>query len=466
MNQQTITPEQLNEAFRQAEEAIKLAKAQLCSIMPFFGHLLLKLNVRQAFPEYGITTAAVTPDRTLYVNPTWFNSLSSAQQNFVLIHEVEHLVLSYFARQEVYNAKVWVSFPCPACKKNGHLPTCQVCKGTNEVGYTAALFNLAHDYAINGELVEMDYAKNILDMVPGGLLDSKYKGMSAEEIYHLLYAEAEKNGEKAGQNGMKSTEGLQMPGQEGQWGDNDGRDDLGEDGPQDPNGISSSERQAQEDFWKLSLIEAAQVNENSPHKGKLPGSLQKLIDEIRDPSISWVEALSKWVGENGKREDYSWRRPSRRSPGLGILLPSRQKYGVDDIVVLWDTSGSMHGREVMIMSEVIGICEQVGMSLRVILCDMQITEDIKNVTKPEQINWSGGGGSDFRPGFDRLDKEGYRGVVIAFTDGYIDVPDVKPPHIRDTLWVLWEGPDVNPTKGRWGETLWIKDGYLVRPKLK
>jgi hypothetical protein len=44
--------------------------------------------------------------------------------------------------------------------------------------------------------------------------------------------------------------------------------------------------------------------------------------------------------------------------------------------------------------------------------------------------------------------------VVAFTDGHIGVPGVKPYHVRDCLWVIWEGDgDVDPTHGVWGEVL-------------
>jgi predicted metal-dependent peptidase len=140
------------------------------------------------------------------------------------------------------------------------------------------------------------------------------------------------------------------------------------------------------------------------------------------------------------------------------------KNGVDDIVVLWDSSGSMNGRETEIMSEVIGICMDMHMSIRVICCDAMICSDQSGVESPEDIDFAGGGGSNFLPAFDRLHEEGYQGVVVVFTDGYITVPDVKPPHIRDVLWMLFEngnGKDVDPTGGRWGEAISVgPDGFI------
>lgn len=226
-----------------------------------------------------------------------------------------------------------------------------------------------------------------------------------------------------------------------------------ESGSRGDNGVPESE------YWKVALVEAAQIHEQSKTRGSLPGGLRKFINELLDPRVPWVDVLSRWVGENGRKADFSYRRPSRRSESIGETLPSLVRHGVDDIVVLWDTSGSMNGRETEILTEVVAICQDLNMTLRVICCDTRVCGDYSDVSDPEDVDVRGGGGSDFNPAFDLLTDEGYTGVVVAFTDGYIGVPQVKPPHMRDCLWVIWNG-DVDPTGGVWGEVLNIdEDGY-------
>jgi predicted metal-dependent peptidase len=306
----------------------------------------------------------------------------------------------------------------------------------------------------------------------GGLLDRKYEGWSAEEIYDDVLDQVIKNGKGKGKGEGDGSGGtIIVP--KGSWGDSDMRDDLGKkgqgdgegegDGPPVPGqGRSESENRAHDTYWKVAIVEAAQIHEKQNGRGTLPAGLQKLIDEITDPKISWVDVLSRWVGENGRRADFTYRRPARRSDAIGEILPAMQKHGVDDLVVLWDTSGSMGGRETEILSEVIGICEDLSMALRVICCDAAVHSDQSDVEHPDDVNVKGGGGSDFTPAFDLLHEEGYDGVVVAFTDGYIGVPSVKPPHLRDVLWVLWQARDVDPTGGKWGETLIVdKDGNQV-----
>ena len=237
-----------------------------------------------------------------------------------------------------------------------------------------------------------------------------------------------------------------------------GHDDMKKTGK----ALSEAEKRAEDTKWKVTLVEAAHIHKTKmKERGILPAQLEKLIQELVDPKLPWTEILARWVGENGLRSDFTWSRPHRRSESVGEFLPSLKKHGVDDLIILWDTSGSMHGSEIRILGEVMGICEDMNMSLRVLCCDTRVCSDVSNVSSPEDVDVKGGGGSDFTPAFDQLTDESFEGVVIAFTDGYIGVPEVKPLYLKDCLWVI--GPqDVDPTNGRWGEVLQVDaEGYAV-----
>jgi predicted metal-dependent peptidase len=245
---------------------------------------------------------------------------------------------------------------------------------------------------------------------------------------------------------------------------NDLRDDLSDsqDGQKAAKGDTGAQKRLEND-WKVNVVAAAQVQEREKGKGTLPGGIQKMVDELTDPIIDWKDELSRWIGENGRRQDYTYRRPARRSESVGEYMPSLQKFGVADIVILWDTSGSMNGRETEILSEVNGICEDLGIALRVICCDTQVHSDVSDIEDALEVipHIKGGGGSNFCPAFAMLDDEQYEGVVVSFTDGYIDVPATKPHNIKGVLWVIGEH-DVDPTGGKWGEVLHMNDEAMGR----
>jgi predicted metal-dependent peptidase len=461
-----VTEEETKETLRR----VSLVRVKLIDQCPFFGHLLLKLS---PVVTRGVPMAGVTKDRKLLVNPDWGCATREGELATTLCHEVLHIALGCFERQGTRTLMGW-----------------------SEQSGPVSIWNLAHDYAINLIIEEMVAHDQRLvppsKWLPAGLVDHAYKGMSAEEIYDLIVKKMGKSPQKAqgqGKSGQgqpqkgqgQSGQGQSGQGQSGQGqpfgtidvsslGVHQGTADIqqgqsgqgqGDDADADASGTNGVPDQH---YWSVALVEAMQVHEAADHKrrGVIAGGIKKLIKEILEPRVSWVDALSRWVGENGRRADFTYRRPSRRSESIGETLPSLQKHGVDDIVVLWDTSGSMNGREKDIFAEIIGICQDLSMKLRVICVDTKIHSDQSDVEDPEDVDVKGGGGSDFTPAFDLLHDEGYQGVVVAFTDGYIGVPQTKPPHLRDCLWVIWEG-DVDPTQGAWGAVLNVdKDGYEKR----
>ena len=178
--------------------------------------------------------------------------------------------------------------------------------------------------------------------------------------------------------------------------------------------------------------------------------------------------MSEYVGNNKPQPYTSYTRPSRRSGQVNFILPGIRKIGIPDIVVLWDTSGSMYGQETQILGELNGICEDTNTTVRVICCDCAVHgdyDDISNATDFIKAGGpKGGGGSDFSPAFTLLEKEYYEGIVIAFTDGYIHVPPFMPERMKGVLFVVTEG-GVNPTQGAWGSAIFIdKKGNIIKNK--
>ena len=236
----------------------------------------------------------------------------------------------------------------------------------------------------------------------------------------------------------------------------DGRNDLAdsEEGKKANGGDKGAKNRLDTD-WKISIVAAAQAHENQKGRGSLPGGLQRLIDDITDPKVDWREQLSRWVGENGKRQDYTYGRPSRRSESLGQYMPSLKKYGTAPVCVMVDTSGSVGTARLKEgLSEIQGVCEDLGIGVRAVICDAAVHEDVDVEDAYELAeHLSGGGGSNFNPAFEKLQEEGFDGVVIAFTDGDICVPSTKPENLKGVLWCIYEGCHA-PTD-RYGETIEI-----------
>jgi predicted metal-dependent peptidase len=426
---------------RECLQRISVARTTVNAFTPFFGYLVLKMVPVVARPGHQVDTAAISPDGTLYVNHHFLKTLSDPEVAGLIVHEVMHPALLCWKRQGPRRA--------------------MVCGPDME---PFSLWNLAHDMSFNPEIEELATkckAKGKIKLPKDAALDARFIKQSAEQIYDVLLREAEKNKKKQGGGGGVRGILEKIPGSaSGKNGiGNDLRDDLSKskDGKRASQGDKGAQQKI-ENNWRVSVVAAAQVHEAAKGQGSLPGGIKKFVDELQEAKVDWMEVLSQWLGENGRRSDYSFRRPARRSESVGEYMPSHVRCGVADVAIVWDTSGSMNGREAEILSEVRGICEDLGTSVRVICCDTKIHSDVKDIQEALDMipHIKGGGGSDFTPAFDLLDKENYDGVVVSFTDGFITVPQTKPPLIKDVLWCL-ANHDTDPTNGRWGQILRIED---------
>lgn len=410
-------------------DRVSKARTKLVARLPFFGHLALKLRPRLSQEGDEVNTAAVAADGTLVINEKFAEKLTDQELCFVIAHEVMHPAMLYFDRMQGRIPKLW---------------------------------NMAHDHAINLIIKHMGDAN--IKLLADILCDEKYKDWSAEEIYDDLLKDAvlvsiavTMDGDGEGQPG-DGQPGPGQPGGKGRGGKNqgkpqgqdprndplfgDGRPDLADsdDGKKAADGDKGASNRLNTD-WKISIVAAAQRHERKHGRGSLPGSLQRLVDEFTDPKVDWREKLARWVGENGRRQDYTFGRPSRRSESVGQYLPSLKKYGVSDVTVMVDTSGSIGEKQLKEgLAEIQGVCEDLGIGVRAMVIDAAVHEDVVVEDAYELAEkLAGGGGSDFRPAFDKLAEEGYEGVVIAFTDGDIAVPHDKPESIKGVLWCIYEG---------------------------
>lgn len=439
------------------------------SLLAFFAHITFKFELMCTRRD--VELACVTNRNKLYGNPEWLVGYTEAEKDHVRKHwpaelkQQQHVAVR--EAQLAYSGVPMGEIIGTLCHEAMHPAMLYWDRmGSRKVvvqdkaGNKVMLWNAAHDYMIN-LMIEETYGKlkgnSVKNLTPPtqwaapGLYDTRFTNMAAEQIYEILLEEMKQNEQNGSGGAGKGSAGAFPQDLSGKGDTEEEEEKDGEDAGQTPWGEHVDPGQ----YWQIAVLEAAQEHEKKNGRGTLPGQLQKLVDDIREPVVDWPIVLSRWVGENGPRADFSYARPNRRSESVGATLAGLRKHGCADVCVLWDSSGSMAGLEEEIMSEVIGICTDLDMTLRVIVIDSAIFSDQVEVEKPSDVNFGGGGGSDFRPAFERLDDEGFSGVVVAFTDGMIGAPCEPPPHLAGTLWVLLPGYDHAPAE--WGAVLQIDE---------
>ncbi|MFC9975123.1 VWA-like domain-containing protein [Spirillospora sp. NPDC127200] len=196
-------------------------------------------------------------------------------------------------------------------------------------------------------------------------------------------------------------------------------------------------------------------------RGTLPVGWERWAEEVLEPTVDWRRVLAGAVREAvawaGGAVDYAYRRPSRRTPALrGVVLPSLRR-PLPHVAIVIDTSGSMGADDLAAaLGEVTGVLREVGVGSRrvaVLACDADV-QAVSRVGSVDQVELSGGGGTDMRTGIAAaLAARERPGVVIVLTDGWTPWP-AEPVACR-LIAALVGRPDgpAPPEPPAWAETV-------------
>jgi predicted metal-dependent peptidase len=193
--------------------------------------------------------------------------------------------------------------------------------------------------------------------------------------------------------------------------------------------------------------------------GNMPGSIQRMVDEILEPQVDWREHLRMWIaGRIGARKD-DWARPNRRRLVLDpiVILPGKRGFGSDLVVCVVDNSGSVSNDEMKaFFSEMTGILDDCKpKEVMVIWCDwvVQRVDIASTLDELEQIRVNGskgGGGTSFVPPFEYLaEKHITPDTLVYLTDMAGRFPNKAPNYP-----VVWCA--TTDQKAPFGETVRIK----------
>lgn len=265
-------------------------------------------------------------------------------------------------------------------------------------------FNVAADYTINELLLRAGFL-----LPKGALLDPQYSNMSAEEIYNQLPEQVK----KPSYGEFKKSE---------------------------------TNKDQEEQRVKVLVSKAAAI---AKQQGKFPDSLNRMVGQILEAKVNWREVLVRFMTDT-ILSDYKWTRPNKRY--LPAYLPSMETIPViGEIVLIVDTSGSIQQKLLDEFSaELNEICKSMSKDLMIIYVDAKVQS--VQVFEPEDhmvLNPKGGGGTDFRPGFDYLESNNIEPVcVIYFTDGECNSYPAEPNY--PVLWAVYNNNNFIPP---FGETI-------------
>jgi len=275
------------------------------------------------------------------------------------------------------------------------------------------LWNIADDYCVNGDLIKHRVGEKITT-VPC-LYDHKYDGMCAEEVYDILY----ENAEKIDINSLVEKlldDHLEGEG-EGEGGDSEGGKSGGSGRPK----LSQAEKDAIRDEIKEAVLAAAAASDNA---GNLPAGVKRLIQDMTAPKMNWRELLRMQL-ESTIKSDFTWMRASRRGWHMDAVMPGMQLDPMIDIAISIDASGSMLDKMLKdFLAEVQGIMDSFpAYRIHILTFDTQVYNpqqyDSENLDTICDYEVHGGGGTDFDCVFDYFKENDIQPKRhIMFTDGY------------------------------------------------
>jgi predicted metal-dependent peptidase len=415
------------------ERKLTRARTQLLLNQPFFGTLCLRLKLAPA----AVPTMA-TNGREIIYNPTFVDELTPIELEAVLAHEVLHCALGHHCRRGERDPRLW---------------------------------NEAADLAINPILIG-----NGFTLPEGALFDPSFDNLSAEEIYARRLRDQggasgapqqlpQPSGVGAGtsstpadavsgrqdpNSGSQQSSSPQSPEASGQgeaatsqtpdtqtpearpggFGEVlDATDD--QDNPASP-----AEQSRQQHEWSIA---ADQAIRSAKACGREPGKVERPLRESRESEQDWRAILRDFVAATTP-SDYRWSPPNRRYIGSGLYLPSVSKSGVGEVVIAVDTSGSIGERELaQFASEISAICDEAKPeAIHVIYCDAEVQAVQQfGPSEPITLEPKGGGGTDFCPAFEWVEKNDVAPVCLIYlTDlcchSYPQVPEYPVLWVTDS----------------------------------
>jgi predicted metal-dependent peptidase len=383
-----ITPEELEEMRVEVYDRIIVARVGLLLRHPFFGNMATRLRILAA--DDWLPTAAVD-GRNLYYNTQFFNAMSNKEIEFVVAHEILHMVFDHLGRREDRNPM---------------------------------LYNIAADYKVNNLLVRdrIGTVPSIVDCFQ----DFQYEADTSEEIYDKLFEDAK-------QAGKELQELLDQLDQEGEMLDEhlDDGNGNGEEGEEekDANGNNVSKKRpkySKEELKKIrdEIKEGMMTAAQAAGAGNTPGEVSRLIQQLTEPKMNWREILQQQI-QSTIKNDFTFQRPNRKSWSTGAILPGQNFDETIDIAVALDMSGSIGNAQAQdFLGEVKGIMDQYAdYNIKVWCFDTKVYNE-KDFTADggeDLLDYEimGGGGTDFMANWEYMKETGYvPKKFIMFTDGY------------------------------------------------
>lgn len=353
----------------------------------------------------------------------FLDSLSDSELDFVMMHEILHVVLQHCFRGDVEDPEAYNIAADIVVNSNIMLEN-----GMKASSITLSKYGIAMHVAPDGKEGHEYTAEQVYAMLPKNL-NKKGNNKSPGSAVGRAKKEISK----------EQHQPVRVWDDHSRWGKYEEDDTL-------------------RDVWVKRFEDAAEaikIRDPSNARGLLPAFAERILKELKKPQTDWHTILNDFVQE--EVVDYSFSPPDRRFDDSPFFLPdfNGKEDMVEDILFMIDTSGSISDDMIAAAySEVKGAIDQFNGKLKGWLgfFDAAIIkpQPFSDENEFKIIKPAGGGGTDFQIIFEYVfhhmsDK--LPASIIILSDGDAPFPQEKLAGGIPVLWLL-NNEEVNPPWGK------------------
>lgn len=353
----------------------------------------------------------------------FLDSLSDSELDFVMMHEILHVVLQHCFRGDVEDPEAYNIAADIVVNSNIMLEN-----GMKASSITLSKYGIAMHVAPDGKEGHEYTAEQVYAMLPKNL-NKKGNNKSPGSAVGRAKKEISK----------EQHQPVRVWDDHSQWGKYEEDDTL-------------------RDVWVKRFEDAAEaikIRDPSNARGLLPAFAERILKELKKTQTDWRTILNDFIQE--EVVDYSFAPPDRRFDDSPFFLPdfNGKEDRVEDILFMIDTSGSMSDDMIAAAySEVKGAIDQFNGKLKGWLgfFDAAIIkpQPFSDENEFKIIKPAGGGGTDFQIIFEYVfhhmsDK--LPASIIILSDGDAPFPQEKLAGGIPVLWLL-NNEEVNPPWGK------------------
>ncbi len=365
------------------EQEVQRFKMELLRKMPFYGDVMMHLT----FVEDKRVPTAATDGKTIWYNPKFFSSMERSERNFVIMHEVFHVLLRHGVRNS---------------------------DGKRDKD----IWNIACDIIINDMLIKLSNNMRAADIPfkkpQSGTFAYINRDETAENLYEKIKADnARKN---------KFTRKLHI------------REIYADYGPHLP---KTKEIDIPSDIrtFKLTLDEVTandqmiqEIIRNATQKSRgTMGSYyvpQEVYALSESKKLHWKKLLKDFLSQE-IGDDASYTTPERKYLHMDLILPghSLTEETIEEIWAFVDSSGSVsHNEMEQFLTQLYRISKEFKCVFNICYWDTSVTEVYKKILCEDEILKCiphHSGGTDINCVYDWIAQNKVKpDVMLILTDGY------------------------------------------------